>query len=88
MTLEQDSENKLSEQLDQLIQTIDASGRAILPNSNDALLKSIVEAAGRIFNAQAASLLLVLEQEQGEGTGRKAAALSPARGLFTRLVFG
>ncbi len=64
MTPEQDFEDKLSEQLDQLIQSIDASGRAILPNSNDALLKSIVEAAGRIFNAQAASLLLVLEQEQ------------------------
>ena len=64
MAIEQDPEDRLSEQLDQLIQSIDASGRAILPNSNDALLKSIVEAAGRIFNAQAASLLLVLEQEQ------------------------
>ena len=64
MPLEQNSEEKLAEQLDQLIQSIDESGRAILPNSNDALLKSIVECAGRIFNAQAASLLLVLEQEQ------------------------
>ena len=64
MALEQDAEDRLSEQFDQLIESIDASGRAILPRSNDALLKSIVEAAGRIFNAKAASLLLVLEQEQ------------------------
>ena len=64
MAFEQDAEDRLSEQFDQLIESIDASGRAILPKSNDALLKSIVEAAGRIFNAKAASLLLVLEQEQ------------------------
>jgi signal transduction protein with GAF and PtsI domain len=64
MASELDPEISLSEQLNQLIDSIDASGRAILPNSNDALLKSIVEAAGRIFNAKAASLLLVNEHDQ------------------------
>lgn len=55
---------KLSTQLKQLLAAIEASGHAILPRSNDDLLKSIVEAAGRIFNAAAASILLVNEQEQ------------------------
>jgi len=64
MLPEPEYEEKLSEQLNHLIEAVEASGRAILPNSNDALLKSIVEAAGRIFNAKAASLLLVNEQEQ------------------------
>ena len=64
MMAEQDFEEKLSEQLNQLIDSIDASRLAILPDSNDNLLKSIVEAARRIFNAKAASLLLVNEQDQ------------------------
>jgi len=50
----------LAEQLQRLLMSIEASGRAILPRSNDILLKSIVEAAGRIFGAAAASLLLVV----------------------------
>jgi len=58
------NEEKLSEQLQRLLMSIEASGRAILPRSNDILLQSIVEAAARIFGAAAASLLLVNEQEE------------------------
>jgi GAF domain-containing protein len=57
-------DSRLSEQLKRLLKAIEASGHAILPQSNDDLLKSIVEAAARIFNAAAASILLVNEQEQ------------------------
>ena len=57
-------EEKLSEQLQRLLLSIEASGRAVLPGSNDALLNSIVEAAARIFGAAAASILLVNEEEQ------------------------
>jgi GAF domain-containing protein len=57
-------EEKLSEQLQRLLMSIEASGRAVLPGSNDALLNSIVEAAARIFGAAAASILLVNEEEQ------------------------
>jgi GAF domain-containing protein len=57
-------EEKLSEQLQRLLMSIEASGRAILPRSNDTLLKSIVEAAGRIFGAAAASILLVNEEQE------------------------
>ena len=57
-------EEKLSEQLQRLLMSIEASGRAILPRSNDILLKSIVEAAAKIFGAAAASLLLVNEEEE------------------------
>jgi len=59
-----DNDDKLSEQLQRLLMSIEASGRAILPKSNDVLLKSIVEAAARIFGAAAASLLLVDEEEE------------------------
>ena len=58
------NEEKLSEQLQRLLMSIEASGRAILPRSNDILLKSIVEAAAKIFGAAAASLLLVNEEEE------------------------
>ena len=57
-------EEKLSEQLQRLLLSIEASGRAVLPRSNDILLKSIVEAAARIFGAAAASILLVNEDEE------------------------
>lgn len=57
-------ENPLSRQLKQLLTAIDAGGHAVLPQSNDVLLKSIVETAARIFGAAAASILLVNEQEQ------------------------
>ena len=57
-------EEKLSEQLQRLLLSIEASGRAILPRSNDTLLQSIVEAAAKIFGAAAASILLVKEEEE------------------------
>lgn len=57
-------ENDFSHSLRQLILSIEAGGRAVLPNSNNALLQSIVEAAARIFQAAAASILLVNEREQ------------------------
>jgi GAF domain-containing protein len=58
------NEERLSEQLQRLLMSIEASGRAILPKSNDELLKSIVDAAARIFGAAAASILLVNEEEE------------------------
>ena len=58
------NEESLSEQLQRLLMSIEASGRAILPRSNDILLKSIVETAARIFGAAAASILLVNEEEE------------------------
>jgi GAF domain-containing protein len=65
MNQKQDStEDSLSEQFQRLLIAIEASGHAVLPKSHDALLKSIVEAAGRIFGAQAASILLVNYDEQ------------------------
>lgn len=58
------NEENLSEQLQRLLISIEASGRSILPRSNDTLLKSIVEAAAKIFGAAAASILLVNEEEE------------------------
>ena len=58
------NEEKLSEQLQRLFTSIEASGRAVLPRSNDVLLKSIVDAAAQIFGAAAASILLVNEEEE------------------------
>ena len=58
------NEEGLSEQLQRLLMSVEASGRAILPRSNDVLLKSIVEAAAKIFGAAAASILLVNEEEE------------------------
>ncbi len=57
-------EEKLSEQLQRLVAAIEATGWAVSLKPKDALLQSIVEAAGRIFGAAAASILLVNEQEQ------------------------
>ena len=48
----------------QLLQPLKPADTPSYPRSNDDLLKSIVEAAARIFNAAAASILLVNEQEQ------------------------
>jgi signal transduction protein with GAF and PtsI domain len=65
MTTNKESQDaKLSGQLKRLLSAIEASGRAILPQTDNELLQSIVEAAARIFNAAAASILLVNEQEQ------------------------
>ena len=57
-------EEKLSQQLKRLLASIEASGQTVLPDSSDALLDSIVEAAAQIFGAGAASILLVNEDEQ------------------------
>ncbi len=54
---------RLAEQLSRLISSIQTSGRAILPRTNDALLQSIVEAAARIFGAAAASIALINEEK-------------------------
>jgi GAF domain-containing protein len=58
------NEEKLSEQLQRLLTSIEASGRAVLPKSNDVLLKSIVDAAAQIFGSAAASILLVNEEAE------------------------
>jgi len=63
-TRKESKDTKVLIQLKKLLDSIEAGGHAVLPRSNDDLLKSIVEAAGRIFNAAAASILLVNEQEQ------------------------
>jgi GAF domain-containing protein len=56
--------DKLRQELRQLVLAIEASGRAVLPSSNDELLQTIVEAAARIFGAAAASIALVDEKGQ------------------------
>ena len=58
------SDDDLPQQLRRLLRSIDAAGRALLPRSHDALLRSIVEAAARIFGAAAASIALVDERDQ------------------------
>lgn len=60
----QPTSNPYIRQLKDLLTSIDAAGHAILPRSNDELLKSIVEAAAKIFSAAAASIMLVDEIEQ------------------------
>jgi GAF domain-containing protein len=50
-------------ELQGLVQSLEAAGLASLPLSNDALLRSIVEAAASIFQAAAASIMLVNEAE-------------------------
>lgn len=57
-------EEKLTGQIQRLLVAIEASRRAVLPTSNDALLHSIVETAAKIFGAAAASILLVNEAEE------------------------
>ncbi len=52
------------EQLARLLAAIEASGQAVLPRTGVELLKSIVEAAARIFGAAAASIALVDEARQ------------------------
>ncbi len=52
------------EQLARLLASIEASGQAVLPRTGVDLLRSIVEAAARIFGAAAASIALVDESRQ------------------------
>ncbi len=65
MSVDKESpDEELSEQLQRLLAAIEASGWAVAPRPKDALLQSIVDAAGSIFGAAAASILLVNAQEQ------------------------
>jgi GAF domain-containing protein len=57
-------DSMLAAGLRRLVQSAVASGNAVLPNSADALLKSIVKAAASIFGAAASSILLVNAAEQ------------------------
>jgi GAF domain-containing protein len=50
---------KLGAALKLLIEMIEVSGHSLLPNFGDQLLQSIVDAAGQIFGAAAASIILV-----------------------------
>lgn len=54
----------IRQQLSSLIDVLQATGASLLPTSSDELLASIVEAAARIFGAAAASIALVLDEEQ------------------------
>lgn len=58
-------DSTLEAQLRELVLAINATGRALLPSSNDELLQTIVEAAARIFGAAAASMALV-DESAGE----------------------
>ena len=57
-----ESSSTLAAQLQELLFAIQATGRALLPSSNDELLQTIVEAAARIFGAAASSIALVDER--------------------------
>jgi GAF domain-containing protein len=59
-----EQKNTLSQQLRLLVQSIEAAGHSFLPSTDQELLKSIVEAAARIFGAAAASIALVDEAHQ------------------------
>jgi len=65
MNLENENhDERLGKQLLRLLQSIEASGRSVLPGTNDELLESIVQTAARIFGAAAASILLVNEEAE------------------------
>jgi signal transduction protein with GAF and PtsI domain len=64
MTSEHTDGENLRDQLGQLIQTIEITGNAILPSTNQELLQSIVDAAATLFGAAAASMALVDEADQ------------------------
>lgn len=57
-------QSPLAQQLHTLLATIEASGQALLPQTQITLLQSIVEAAARIFGAVAAAIALVTEDGQ------------------------
>jgi GAF domain-containing protein len=62
---QQDEKNNhpLLDEIKLFLQSLNAAGKVSLLGSPDALLRSIVEAAARIFGAAAASILLVNEAE-------------------------
>lgn len=55
---------RMAEQIKRLVQAIEASSYAVLPTSDLDLLNSVVEAAARIFDAEAASIALIDEKEE------------------------
>jgi GAF domain-containing protein len=57
-------DQNLASEVRRLLLSIEATGKSVLPLSNDDLLRSIVEAAKRIFGAAAASIALVNENKQ------------------------
>lgn len=57
-----DQSSSLEAHLRELTLAITATGRALLPSSNDELLRTIVQAAAHIFGAAAASIALVDER--------------------------
>jgi transcriptional regulator with GAF, ATPase, and Fis domain len=57
-------QDDLASAFKELLRSIAASSRAILPESSQELLQSIVEAAAKIFGAAAASIALVDEKAQ------------------------
>jgi len=64
MTDDHPTNVRLAEELRQLLASIEATGRALLPASNLELLQTVVDAAARIFGAAAASICLVDETDQ------------------------
>jgi len=59
----QNQNDPLVDEIRRLLQSLEAAGKVTLLGTPEALLKSIVEAAARIFGAAAASILLVNEAE-------------------------
>ncbi len=57
-------EQSLAAELRLLVRSMEASGRAFLPDPSDELLQTIVEAAARLFGAAASSIAL-LDEAQG-----------------------
>jgi len=57
-------EDALAAELRRWVHTVEASGRAILPDSGNELLQTIVEAAARLFGAAASSIALLDETQQ------------------------
>ncbi len=55
--------SQLLDELRRLLESMDASGRALLPATNSELLQTVVEAAARIFGAAAASISLIDEAD-------------------------
>ena len=54
----------LAKELRLLVRSVEASGRAILPDPGDELLQTIVEAAARLFGAAASSIALLDDARQ------------------------
>jgi GAF domain-containing protein len=57
-------EERLAAELRRWVHAVEASGRAVLPDSGDELLQTIVEAAARLFGAAASSIALLDEAQQ------------------------